>query len=241
MNSILAGGTLKLVDRLRGIECRDRYPRRWEALSVQHALVWLGRKGWEDGRVADHGVVLNTSRLLSAALAPVLEKRGLSVLTSPENGSDLVYVEVVQCGGGALDGWTRLKRNDDLNRVGYVAIIDQVDLETYRRAYHLGAAVVLDDVDPDAAADIILARLAGEIRVPAGLLSTLLGNDRRALSELERVVMSQLADGRTVAEVAEAQCYSDRHVRRILNTILAKAGTRNRQEAFEFFREELGH
>lgn len=187
----------------------------------------------------DGSVVLNVNRMLTAALAPELEKRGFSVLTNPELGSVTTYVEVIQCHGSDVAGWVQLKKNDDLNRVGYVAILGQPDLELYRRAYHLGAAVILDDTDPSIAADIIVARAMGEIRIPAGLLAALLGQDRRQLTAAERLVFRQLLDGRTLAQVAENTHYSERHVRRILSTVLAKAGTRSRTEAADFFSGEL--
>lgn len=177
--------------------------------------------------------------MLVAALAPRLEERGFSVLTEPELGSTTTYVEVIQCQGTDVAGWVKLKKNNDLNRIGYVAIIDQPDLELYRRAYHLGAAVILDDTDPAIAADIIAARSMGEIRIPAGLLAALLGQDRRQLTAAERIVFLQLLDGRTLAQVADATHYSERHVRRILSTVLAKAGTRSRSEAADFFSSEL--
>jgi DNA-binding NarL/FixJ family response regulator len=185
-------------------------------------------------------VVLNVNRMYVAALAPALERRGFDVLMMPQLAPDVRYVEVVHCAADD-DGasWTRLKRNEDLNRAGYVAIVDAATIDSYRRAFRLGAAVVTPDAEPDAAADIIIARYSGEISVPAGLLVALLRGPSDELSDQEREVFRQANQGKTLAQIAESTHYSERHVRRLLHAVLEKAGTRSREVAAGYFDGEL--
>lgn len=183
--------------------------------------------------------VLNVSRMFAAALAPALERRDFDILLQPELAPDERYVEVVYCADDDGAAWTQLKRNDDLNRAGYVAILEFVTTDSYRRALRLGAAVVTQDADPGSAAEIIIARYAGEIRVPAGLLVALLRGPADELSDPERDVFRLVTQGKTLAEIAEITHYSERHVRRLLQAVLDKAGTRSREVAAGYFDGDL--
>lgn len=148
-------------------------------------------------------------------------------------------MEVFQWDTKDYEAIAHLRTNSPTNRIGCVAIVNHADLDTYRRALHYGAAVIDDQTDPATAGEIVSARLSGDIRVPAGLLGALVSGTAAKLTERERHVLREVADGRSVAEVASATCYSERHIRRVLSSVITKAGASSRAEAAAYFREEL--
>lgn len=185
-------------------------------------------------------VVLSVSNLIAAALAPALERRHLEILVAPEDNPGVRYVEVVQCLEPSSPGWSRLRSAGDLNRVGTVAIVQSLRPEILRQVYSRGAAAISVDEDPAKAADVIAARLAGDVTVPAGLLRDLIAHSRDRLTPAELAIFSRVLGGETIERVAEDLHYSDRHVRRVLQGILAKAGTDSRDVAADYFAEDLG-
>lgn len=184
-------------------------------------------------------VLLRTSKIVASALAPHLERLGLRVISEPTPESGAAYVEVFQWDPKDYEAIVQVRTDPPPNRIGCVAIVDQADLDTYRKAFHYGAAVIDDTTDPATASEIVSARLSGDIRVPAGLLGALVGGTTVKLTQRERYVLSEIDGGRTVAQIASATCYSERHVRRVLSSIMAKSGASSRAEAAEYFREEL--
>ena len=184
-------------------------------------------------------VVLSLNRMFRAALAPALERENLDVLLAPEMGPDVPYVEVIHCPDDRPETWLPLRSGNDLNRIGFVVLVDSLTEDNARRALSRGAVPVLVDSDPAHVADVIARWHAGHICVPAGLLAGFVGTPTDSLSDAERGVLRLVAAGETLEQVAARLHYSDRHVRRILQAVLVKAGTTSRAVAAEVFEAEI--
>lgn len=123
--------------------------------------------------------------------------------------------------------------------VGTVLITDSRQIDTYRRAFMNGASIVHVQSGSSILADVLLARVRGELLAPGDLIAACFGAYRARLTPSEHLVLTQIAEGRTAAEIAERTYFSDRHVRRLLHSILVKAETDDRLEAVAYFRSEL--
>ncbi len=182
-------------------------------------------------------VMTDVPAIVATGLGSVLRDRGITV--SDQGVSPDPYVEVVRCSRRTGEGWARLREQTDPRRVGCVALLDEFDLESCYRAYQSGSAVVHFDSPPDIAADVVAARLKGDILAPAGIVAAGMGAPPDELLPSERMVLLEVARGKTLAQVSEAVNYSERHVRRLLRSVLVKAGTDDRAEALEFFASQL--
>ena len=79
-----------------------------------------------------------------------------------------------------------------------------------------------------------MALLLVAAKVAAGM-----GAPPAQLLPSERLILLEIAVGKTLAQVSEAVNYSERHVRRLLRSVLVKASTADRAEALEFFASQL--
>lgn len=178
-------------------------------------------------------VFLNVTPMVSTVLTEHVEILGLQAVSSRPVGTR--YVEVIQFGSEAVDAWGQLAHGGSANRLGCVAIMHAPTLNDYSRAFRHRAAVVLVDAEAALVAEVVAARLFGEIRVPVGVLSALLGERSDVLTEIESRILRKVVGGQSIPEVADVEHYSERHVRRILAAVAAKAGTADRRKAAEFF------
>lgn len=177
--------------------------------------------------------------MVAESIARELVSRGVEV--DDPDCPDTPFVELVGVLGSSWDDLPFTKGDSaPPNRIGTVVVTDQHDLNLYRRAYQARAAVAHLDLSASAAADVIQARIRGEILVPAGILEVLAQSDSaKSLSPGERLVLQHIGRGLTVGATAEATFYSERHVRRLLQAAMAKAGTNDRREAIAYFHSEL--
>lgn len=183
--------------------------------------------------------MLSLNRMLSAALTPELHRHRFDVLAAPQLNPDVPYVEVVHCPDDRPEGWSVLRSGNDLNRIGYVALVDQMTVDHVRRAVARRAAPVLLDSDPADVAAVVVQRYHGMIGAPADVLSALVRDANDTLTGPERAVLRLAGSGLTVERMAEHLHFSDRHVRRLLHSVLAKAGTTSRAAAMEYFQDQL--
>ncbi len=172
---------------------------------------------------------------LGEGLAAELDKRGLVAVA----GTDQPHVDLIGLLGPNRKAWDRVDAPAG-ERIGVTVLTDVYEIATYRRLYLLGASVAHVDSSLASIVDVIAATARGEIVVPAGILAACLSRTSPSLTDGERSVLWHLRSGRSIGETAEHTFYSDRHVRRLLQSALTKAGTSDRHEAIAAFETELG-
>ncbi len=119
--------------------------------------------------------------------------------------------------------------------LGTVILTDSRRLDTYRKAFTYGVSVVHVDSGPTILADVIIARSRGELLASADLVASCFGAYRATLSPGESLIVPLLAEDRTTAQIADQLHFSERHVRRLIHSILVKAETNDRREAAAIF------
>ncbi|MEV1171433.1 response regulator transcription factor [Nonomuraea sp. NPDC049784] len=141
--------------------------------------------------------------------------------------------------------WARLS---DLLKVQpeatVVVVLSDVTPGAYVRAVAAGAVGVLPrDASAILVRDVVRAAVNGNSLLPVDVLRTLVANSTddqppRLLSDNEIEWLSQLADGMTVAQLAERVGYSERMMFRLLSGLYSRLGVGNRTRALMRAREE---
>jgi DNA-binding NarL/FixJ family response regulator len=125
-----------------------------------------------------------------------------------------------------------------------LAMIDKADVDSYARAVKAGASGVI----ARASSPTILQRsftvmVDGQVLLPAAVVRSLATGPRDAggrtegPSEEERAWLRHLADGGTVAQLAESAGYSERMMFRHLRDLYRRLPARNRTEALIYARD----
>jgi two-component system response regulator DesR len=103
-----------------------------------------------------------------------------------------------------------------------------------RRAMQAGAnGFLVKDGPVTELATAIRRVLAGEKVVDPGLAAAALSSGPDPLTERERDVLAQAADGSTIADIAARLHLSESTVRNYLSSAIGKTNTRNRIEAVQ--------
>ncbi len=142
-------------------------------------------------------------------------------------------------------GWGLLS---DIRRVQpdavVVAILGDNDLRAYVRAVAMGAVGVLPrDASSVAVRDVVRAAVSGCSLLHVDVLRSLVAGaareePARPLSDDEIGWLRQLADGITVAQLAERVGYSERMMFRLLAGLYSRLGVSNRTRALIRARDE---
>ncbi len=136
------------------------------------------------------------------------------------------------------DAWDRVERLVSDEPV-VVALLPDLDVGAYRQALALGVDGICDaNLPPEMIARVVDAAVAGEVRMPAETARRLASGGGsevrpRHLTEEERALLQQHADGASIAELARDQYLGERTVRRRLQNVCVKLGTRTRPEAIK--------
>lgn len=145
------------------------------------------------------------------------------------------YVVIVYC--DSADRWAELaERAGDPDQV-VVAVIVEINLQLYIRALLDGAAGVIYSDSPTALmADTIHAAIQGEVSLPRQAAQSIAALARReeapnALDAREAELLKAVASGTTIVALADQLYYSERTVRRHLQSLYLKLGVKNRTEA----------
>ncbi|MEU7769844.1 LuxR C-terminal-related transcriptional regulator [Micromonospora taraxaci] len=121
-----------------------------------------------------------------------------------------------------------------------LVLIDKPDLRSYVRAVKDGAAgAVARSCSPLELQRVFAALLDGQALLPVDVVRSLATDDRATgvPSEQERSWLRQLADGGTVADLAERAGYSERMMFRHLRELYGRIPARNRTEALMYARD----
>jgi DNA-binding NarL/FixJ family response regulator len=185
--------------------------------------------------------------MFARGLIATLDDEGYAADT-PENvlqwargaGSSVVVLTVVDGSGWALLADILRVRPD----AAIVVVLASTDLGTYVRAVAAGAVGVLPrDASSVTVRDVVRAAVTGRCVLPIDILRSLVaGTTReepaRPLSNDEIEWLRQLADGSTVARLAERVGYSERMMFRMLADLYGRLGAPNRVKALMRARDE---
>lgn len=119
-----------------------------------------------------------------------------------------------------------------------VAVLPSFDLDGFIRALRAGAGVAHIATSSELVVAAAKAAAQGEALLPIGLAQRLANqsatsDETNALTEIERMLIGALAQGKTIAEIVEQVHYSDRTIRRRLQGLYLKLGVHSRGEAIE--------
>ena len=122
--------------------------------------------------------------------------------------------------------------------VPVVAVVGELTLSAFAEAIRAGAIVAVDDDEPlDSFATVIEAALRGRSAVPETVIRAMAAripavpDAARWVTPDEAAWLRDLADGSTVADVADRVGYSEREMFRTLRDTYTRIGVRNRTEA----------
>jgi DNA-binding NarL/FixJ family response regulator len=182
--------------------------------------------------------VVDPLPMYARGLATALRDRGFPADTPADPaGWDLILLTVT----GEPD-WPHVT---GLSTTALVVVVaDRIDVDVWVRAVSAGATGVLAR---DAAEEEVLATVRAAVDgrgvVPLGVLRSLVA-DRpghppdRPLTDDEIGWLRRLAEGATVARLAESAGYSERMMFRLLAGVYARLGTDNRTRALMRARDE---
>lgn len=180
------------------------------------------------------------------ALSARLASRGRSVTTEPPiDGVPAPLHEVVPPSStvavfhcAAQSDWERMAGSDEAGYLGRVAVIVQLDTDLYRRALAMGVGVVHHDTSTDIMAQVIESAGHGEALLPMQVARRLMvepgaaeSADHVALDPLEIEFLRGVFDGETIVALGERSHFSERTVRRRLQSAYLKLGVDDRTGA----------
>ncbi|MEU7133433.1 hypothetical protein [Streptomyces sp. NPDC046261] len=118
-----------------------------------------------------------------------------------------------------------------------VALLNEPDVDDYRSALRAGVqGLVAHDADLWEIGEVLRSALRGDVRLPAAVARALADRTTAAPSALalssdETELLTQLASGAPVADIAKRSGYSERHMYRVVRHLYGRVGARNRSEA----------
>jgi DNA-binding NarL/FixJ family response regulator len=117
-----------------------------------------------------------------------------------------------------------------------VALISDESTEAYHRALRAGAnAAVGSDAEPARLIEALELALDGRTVIPTAVAREIAEGPAEPatveLNDRERGWLQALADGRTVAEIADEAAYSHREMHRTLRALYKRLGAANRAQA----------
>ncbi len=180
------------------------------------------------------------------ALTARLASRGRSVTTEPPIAETPVAlhqvvpssstVAVFHCSTEA--DWALLAGSNDAGYLGRVAVIVQLEASLYRRALAMGVGVVHHDTSTDIMAQVIESAGHGEALLPMQVARQLVAEssstgavDGLVLDRLEFELLRGMVEGETIVSLGERFHFSERTIRRRLQSAYLKLGVDDRTGA----------
>jgi DNA-binding NarL/FixJ family response regulator len=139
--------------------------------------------------------------------------------------------------GTALDWGLLARLRSELPEVVVIAVLTDATVQSCVRAFVAGAmAVVARDATPETMRRVFEDAMRGVSALPLGVVAALVAPHERSEhvqepSESELVWLRELADGATVAQLAERSGYSERAMFRLLRELYGRLEVKNRTEA----------
>lgn len=148
------------------------------------------------------------------------------------DGEETVWL--MTCGSEAQ--WTEFAERCEAGDV-VVAVLPDLSVDAYVRAFVAGASgAVYLDTSSSITVDVVKAAQQGEALLPLQSVRAMAMAAQRLapvseLSEHETELLRAVSQGRTIVELAQQRYFSERTVRRHLQSLYLKLGVQNRAEA----------
>lgn len=135
--------------------------------------------------------------------------------------------------------WAGLEALLEVPELAIVALLDDATVTGYRRALRLGlAGTVSREAPTEQIVAVVSAALTGTTLLPGAIARQLAqrGGIEQPLpiSEHEAGWLRAMADGATIATLAQAARYSERQMHRLIANLYKRIGAANRQQALVF-------
>lgn len=162
------------------------------------------------------------------AVRAKLEARGIE----SDQNHPVVLVSV-----DSTERWAALEEHAADDVTVAIAVIPDLDIDAYISAFVAGAAaVVYADTSSDVTADVVQAAIRGEVLLPRQAVHSMAVMAKRLrpsvdLDEREVELLRAIAEGQTIVDLARNNYYSERTMRRHLQSLYLKLGVQNRSEA----------
>ena len=135
--------------------------------------------------------------------------------------------------------WAGLTELLEVPGVAIVALLEDATVTGYRRALRLGlAGTVSREAPTEQIVAVVCAALAGTTLLPCPIARQLAerGGVEQPLpiSDHEAGWLRAMADGATIATLAQAARYSERQMHRLIANLYKRIGAANRQQALVF-------
>ncbi len=179
------------------------------------------------------------------ALAARLATRGWKVAVDPP--VDAAHAEAPERLDGSTvavhycdseEAWTGVARSVEAGALGVVAVIVSLDPALYRRAIAMGVGVVHHDTSTEIMAHVIESAGHGEALLPMHIARHLAqeagtsdAGESSVLDGLEMQLLGGVVDGETIVSLAERFHFSERTIRRRLQSAYLKLGVDDRTGA----------
>lgn len=169
------------------------------------------------------------------AIAARLVERGFTASDDAIVADDPRHVAIVYCEDS--QSWLQLEQLAANSDCVAVAVLPSLLLDLYVRALHVGASgVVYVDTPSEVTVDVVTSAVSGDVRLPRQAAQSIAALARREeppsdLDDQERYLLTAVASGTTIVSLAQELHYSERTVRRHLQSLYLKLGVGNRSEA----------
>jgi DNA-binding NarL/FixJ family response regulator len=185
-------------------------------------------------------VIIDPAACYRSGLSSALRKAGFSAteFADPREWAGSAGRRVMLCTIRAPDDWKKFRALRELNaELLLVALLVDPTPDAYAEALRSGAvAAVAWEAVPEAIVKVLVAALAGDTLIPAGVAKALAAKvpaveDPDSVTHEELTWLRILADGGTVHDLAQEVGYSERAFYRMLHALYGRMGVSNRTEA----------
>jgi len=178
--------------------------------------------------------LIGGSALFREAMMARLDKAGIGAIDQePHPDRRQRTVVVAFCNDD--DSWRRLEALDGY--LGRTAVIEHLDIDLYRRALRSRLGVVHIDTTSENIVSVAEASARHEVVLPAEIGHRLADGfngtpaEASTLDSAEIDLIRSIAQGETLASLAEQRFFSERTLRRRLQSIYLKLGVQDRINA----------
>jgi two-component system response regulator DesR len=174
-------------------------------------------------------------RGLAAAFAEVgFDVQEFSTYDLAARDADIVVFTI-----DSEEAWAGLAAFVEVPRAAVVALLGDATVTGYRRALRLGLMGTVPREAPiEQIVAVVCAALAGTTLLPCPIARQLAerGGVEQPLpiSESEATWLRAMAEGATIATLAQAARYSERQMHRLISNLYKRIGAANRQQALVF-------
>jgi DNA-binding NarL/FixJ family response regulator len=189
-------------------------------------------------RTGDVVVIVERLPAYRRGLAVALAESGfvveeLAAVEEPMRAADAIVLTI-----DSEESWAALVRVVASSTV-VVALLEDAGVSSYRRALHLGVAgAVGRDASTEQIVAVVRAALDGTTLIPRPIARQLAdrcgAEEPLPISDSEARWLRAMAEGTTIANMAQTARYSERQMHRLIANLYKRIGAANRQQALVF-------